>query len=115
MNDEKEIAQCRFTWNWEMGDTINVYAPAGPFPNDSTEACIPTTQPPAPIVVVPENLVSDPLTVETITLTSSQCSGYNNAQFILSGLPMLKTISIDNNCFSRGPSFSLTGRKNEWS
>ena len=39
MNDEKEVAQCRFTWNWEMGDTINVYAPTGPFPNDSTENC----------------------------------------------------------------------------
>ena len=38
MNDD-EIAQCRFTWNWEMGDTVNVYAPAGPFPNDSTEDC----------------------------------------------------------------------------
>ena len=65
MNDD-EIAQCRFTWNWEMSDTINVYAPAGPFSNDSTEACIPTTQPPAPIVVVPENLVSDPMTATTL-------------------------------------------------
>ena len=37
MNDEKEIAQCRFTWNWEMSDTINMYAPAGPFPNDKTD------------------------------------------------------------------------------
>ena len=39
MEDEKEIAQCRFTWNWEMDDTSNVYAPAGPFPNESTESC----------------------------------------------------------------------------
>jgi len=39
MNDEKEVAQCRFTWNWEMDDTVNVYAPSGPFPNDSTEKC----------------------------------------------------------------------------
>ena len=39
MNDEKEVAQCRFTWDWEMGDTVNVYAPAGPFPNDNTENC----------------------------------------------------------------------------
>ncbi|KAK8818980.1 hypothetical protein WA538_001560 [Blastocystis sp. DL] len=107
MNDD-EIAQCRFTWNWEMGDTINVYAPAGPFPNDSTEACIPTTQPPAPIVVVPENLVSDPLTVETITLTSSQCRNYRSANFVLEGLPNLKTIVIGDNCFNNGVTFSLT-------
>ena len=39
MEDEKEIAQCRFTWNWEMDDTSNVYATAGPFPNESTESC----------------------------------------------------------------------------
>ena len=39
MEDEKEVAQCRFTWNWEMGDTVNVYAPAGPFPNDNTYPC----------------------------------------------------------------------------
>ena len=108
MEDEKEVAQCRFTWNWEMGDTINVYAPAGPFPNDSTEACIPTTQPPAPIVVVPENLVSDPLTVETITLTSSQCRNYRSANFVLEGLPNLKTIVIGDNCFNNGVTFSLT-------
>ena len=71
MEDEKEIAQCRFTWNWEMGDTINVYAPAGPFPNDSTEACIPTTQPPVEIVMVPENLVSDPMTATTLQVSGS--------------------------------------------
>ena len=39
MEDEKEVAQCRFTWDWEMGDTVNVYAPAGPFPNDNTDPC----------------------------------------------------------------------------
>ena len=39
MEDEKEIAQCRFTWDWEMGDTVNVYASSGPFPNDNTENC----------------------------------------------------------------------------
>ena len=91
-----------------MGDTINVYAPAGPFPNDSTEACIPTTQPPVEIVMVPENLVSDPLMVETITLTESQCSGYTYTRLTLSGLPKLKTIDFDRLCFNNGPSFSVT-------
>ena len=36
MNDD-EMAQFRFTWNWEMSDTINVYAPAGPFSNNKTD------------------------------------------------------------------------------
>ena len=39
MTNQNETAQCRFTWNWEVGDTINVYAPAGPFPNERTESC----------------------------------------------------------------------------
>ena len=86
MNDD-EIAQCRFTWNWEMGDTINVYAPSRPFPNDSTEACIPTTQPPVEIVVVPENLVSDPLTATTLQVLGSSYNTNNDIQFTLQGLP----------------------------
>ena len=37
--EDEEIAQCRFTWNWELDDTSNVYAPAGPFPNEKTASC----------------------------------------------------------------------------
>ena len=33
LEDEAERAQCRFTWNWELKDSINQYASAGPFPN----------------------------------------------------------------------------------
>ena len=33
LEDEKDTAQCRFTWNWELRDNQRQYAPAGPFPN----------------------------------------------------------------------------------
>ena len=38
MTDEKDTKQCRFTWNWEMGDTLNTYGD-GPYPNSNTEPC----------------------------------------------------------------------------
>ena len=27
MSDDKEVNQCRFTWNWEMDDRLNTYVP----------------------------------------------------------------------------------------
>ena len=38
MTDEMDTKQCRFTWNWEMGNTLDTYAP-GPYPNDNTDPC----------------------------------------------------------------------------
>ncbi|KNB42947.1 hypothetical protein JH06_3218 [Blastocystis sp. subtype 4] len=38
MVDEKDTKQCHFTWNWDMGGTLNTYAP-GPYPNANTEHC----------------------------------------------------------------------------
>ena len=37
MNNEKDVGKCRYTWNWEMDDVVNVYAPSGPYPNDGTD------------------------------------------------------------------------------
>ena len=42
MSNNQEVNQCRFTWNWEMGDTFNTYGD-GPYPNDETELCDGTT------------------------------------------------------------------------
>ena len=109
MEDEKEIAQCRFTWNWEMGDTINVYAPAGPFPNDSTEACIPTTQPPVEIVMVPENLVSDPMTATTLQVSGSSYNTNDAIQFTLQGLPSLQAVTIGDSSFRYTRTFVMDG------
>ena len=39
MTDEKERNQCRFTWNWEMGNSNMNYAGHGPYPNDDTIEC----------------------------------------------------------------------------
>ena len=39
MTDAREIAQCRFTWNWEFGNNNAVYAQSGPYPNDDTVEC----------------------------------------------------------------------------
>ena len=38
MTNSQEVSQCRFTWNWEMGNTIDTYGD-GPFPNAGTEYC----------------------------------------------------------------------------
>ena len=38
MEDEKEVAQCRYTWNWEYGGNIN-NSNAGPYPNVNSPDC----------------------------------------------------------------------------
>ena len=38
MSDDKEVNQCRFTWNWEMDDRLNTYGD-DPYPNENTEPC----------------------------------------------------------------------------
>ena len=39
MSDDKEVNQCLFTWNWEIGDTLYTYALPGPCRNEKTEPC----------------------------------------------------------------------------
>ena len=39
MSDDKEVNQCLFTWNQEIGDTLYTYAPPGPCRNEKTEPC----------------------------------------------------------------------------
>ena len=40
MTVEEEIAQCQFTWNWELGNSFTNYAGHGPYPDDETlESC----------------------------------------------------------------------------
>ena len=38
MSNNQEVNQCRFIWNWEMGDTLNTYGD-DPYPNENTESC----------------------------------------------------------------------------
>ena len=39
MADDADKAQCRFTWNWEMGNTNTNYAGHGPYPDMNTVEC----------------------------------------------------------------------------
>ena len=103
MTDSREVTQCRFTWNWEVNDDTSVYASVGPFPNDDTEHCDPTP------VVIPSELASNPLTVESITITDGLCSSYNGTGLILQNLPALKSIVIGDYCFGNVRSFELDG------
>ena len=103
MTDSREVTQCRFTWNWEVNDNSIVYASVGPFPNDDTEYCDPT------LVVIPSELASNPLTVESINITDGLCSSYRGRGFILKYLPALKSIVIGNGCFGSVRSFELNG------
>ncbi|KAM7455228.1 hypothetical protein BLSTO_04018 [Blastocystis sp. subtype 1] len=54
LEDKRERAQCRFTWNWELKSQQREYAPYGPFPNrQNMEFCdddpVPTFTPTTPI------------------------------------------------------------------
>ena len=40
MTNEMDVAQCRFTWNWEISTyMVSTYAPPGPYPNEGTLPC----------------------------------------------------------------------------
>ena len=106
MTDSMEVAQCRFTWNWEVSDDSNVYASVGPFPNDNTNPCNPiTTQPPVPIFVSPDDITNYPDTETTITTTGTISS---STSFILRGLPKLKSINIGDNCWRNTKTVELS-------
>ena len=59
--------------------------------------------------MIPSELASNPLTVESINITDGLCSSYNGRGFILKYLPALKSIVIGSNCFGRVRSFELDG------
>ena len=40
MTDPDEVAQCRYTWNWELFDEFSKYA-TGPYPNEESKSCPP--------------------------------------------------------------------------
>ena len=67
-----------------------------------------STFPPIPIVVVPEEMVSDPETVESIKEIDT-CNDYDGTEFILKGLPRLKSIEIGEECFVTTRTFELDG------
>ena len=69
----------------------------------------PTTFPPIEIVVVPSELAPNPETIEEISITSGLCSRYQGTEFILRGLPALKSIVIGDWCFGKVRVFELDG------
>lgn len=126
MTDAKEVAQCRYTWSWELGYTEHTYVPAGPFPLsywDETDCVsrvpqtplptmeplateVPTVQPspslpPFGTVVIPSDLVADPLAEEVISIPSSMCKQFSGTQFVLKGLPLVRSIVIGDECFKQ--------------
>lgn len=38
MGDERDIVQCRYTWNWEYKSSPK-YSTLGPYPNENTDEC----------------------------------------------------------------------------
>ena len=76
-------------------------------PTETPTTITPTTLPPIEIVVVPPELASNPLTDETVTITSGLCSSYQGTEFILRGLPVLKSIVIGDECFGKVRVFEL--------
>ena len=69
----------------------------------------PTTRPPVEIAVVPSELAPNPETIEEISITSGLCSRYQGTEFILRGLPALKSIVIGDWCFGKVRVFELDG------
>ena len=94
------------------------------FPTTETPTIAPTTETPTTIVpttetpitctpveiaVVPSELAPNPATIEIVNITSGLCSSYGGTEFILRGLPALKSIVIGNECFGSVRVFELDG------
>ncbi|KAK8826138.1 hypothetical protein WA538_001284 [Blastocystis sp. DL] len=69
----------------------------------------PTTRPPVEIAVVPSELAPNQATIESVSITSGLCRSYQGTEFILRGLPALKSIVIGSNCFGKVRVFELDG------
>ena len=54
-------------------------------------------------------MIYDPETVESIEETDLTCNGYEGTEFILRGLPALKSIEIGDSCFKSVRVFELDG------
>ena len=67
----------------------------------------PTTETPTTIAVVPSELAPNPATIESVNITSGLCSSYQGTEFILRGLPALKSIVIGEKCFGKVRVFEL--------
>ena len=79
-------------------------------PTTQTSTTItPTTRSPIEIVVVPSELAPNPETIEQIRITSGLCSSYEGTEYILRGLPALKSIVIGSYCFGKVRVFELEG------
>ena len=59
--------------------------------------------------MVPEDIVYDPETVESIEETDLTCNDYEGTELILKGLPKLKSIEIGDECFLTTRTFELDG------
>ena len=78
-------------------------------PTTETPTIVPTTCPPVEIAVIPSELAPNPETIETVSITSGLCSSYQGTEYILRGLPALKSIVIGDNCFGNMRVFELDG------
>ena len=105
MSNDKEVSQCRYTWNWEMGDTLNTYGD-GPYPNENTEPCeepIITEAPTLPTSVVISQL---PQTMKSMSFADgSQLS--EGGSFSLNGFQSLRTLDSGKESFSSADSLIL--------
>ena len=77
--------------------------------NETPTTIFPTTCPPVEIEVVPSELAPNPATIEIVNITSGLCSSYQGTEFILRGLPALKSIVIGDSCFGKVRLFELDG------
>ena len=69
LDDEKERAQCRYTWNWELKSGYREYAPAGPFPNSGNlQYC--NTPAPEPIPTQSPTTVAPTVAPTTVAPTT---------------------------------------------
>jgi len=94
--------------------TPTTQTPTTIFPTTETPTIAPTTEtpitcPPVEIAVVPSELAPNPETIEEIRINTGTCSSYEGNEFILRGLPALKSIVIGDNCFGNMRVFALDG------
>ena len=83
--------------------------PTNPLTTETPTTIVPTTCPPVEIAVVPSELAPNPETIEEIRINTGLCSSYQGTEFILRGLPALKSIMIGDYCFVNVRVFELDG------
>ena len=117
LTDEREIAQCRFTWHWELKDGSRQYGEQGPFPSkENPRDCTTSAPTEAPATLPPptsydecwsEEPVSNYIT--ELVIGSNTCNANTVTALDLTKYPLLKSVTIGDESFMYVNEVSIIG------